>query len=77
MFSRRDGVLRDATYVYPAWNKDCPTGCSKLFFFNLERSVAQGRQMLCLRHPGSRVNTSFGEMRNHGTDFYDDLFRAE
>ncbi|KAI3375076.1 hypothetical protein L3Q82_021594 [Scortum barcoo] len=47
------------------------------FFFNLERSVAQGKQMTCLELPGGRVTTSPGEMRGHATDFYSGLFGAE
>ena len=47
------------------------------FFFNLERSVAQRKQMTCLKLPGGRVTTSPGEMRTHAMDFYADLFEAE
>ena len=35
------------------------------FFFSLERSLAQRKQMTCLELPGSRVTTRPGEMRNH------------
>ena len=47
------------------------------FFFNLERSVAQRKQMTCLKLPGGRVTTSPGEMRTHAVSFYADLFGAE
>ncbi|KAJ3615285.1 hypothetical protein NHX12_018853, partial [Muraenolepis orangiensis] len=49
---------------------DAPTP----FFFNLERSVVQKKQMSCLKLPGGRVTSSPGEMRNHAMDFYTDLF---
>ena len=52
---------------------DAPTS----FFFNLERSVAQRKQMTCLKLPGGRVTTNPGEMRSHAMNFYADLFRAE
>ncbi|KAF1375259.1 hypothetical protein PFLUV_G00237720 [Perca fluviatilis] len=47
------------------------------FFFNLERSVAQRKQMTCLQLPGGRVTTSPGEMRSHAMVFYADLFGAQ
>ena len=47
------------------------------FFFNLERSVAQRKQMTCLKLPDGRVTTSPSEMRTHAMDFYADLFGAE
>ncbi len=47
------------------------------FFFNLERSVAQRKQMTCLKLQGGRVTTSPGEMRSHAMDFHAELFRAE
>ena len=47
------------------------------FFFSLERSVAQGKQMTCPRLPGGKVTIDPSEMRNHATDFYTDLFGAE
>ncbi|KAJ3614016.1 hypothetical protein NHX12_017593, partial [Muraenolepis orangiensis] len=52
---------------------DAPTP----FFFNLERSVAQRKQMSCLKLPGGRVTSSPEEMRNHAMDFYTDLFGGE
>eukprot|EP00064_Thunnus_orientalis_P013984 superscaffoldBa00002362_g14025 len=47
------------------------------FFFNLERSVAQRKQMTCLKLPRGRVTTSLVEMRSHAMDLYVDLFEAE
>ncbi|XP_056464841.1 RAC-gamma serine/threonine-protein kinase-like [Gadus chalcogrammus] len=41
------------------------------------RSVAQRKQMTCLKLPGGRVTTSPGEMWTHAIDFYADLFGAE
>ncbi|KAJ3590370.1 hypothetical protein NHX12_008322 [Muraenolepis orangiensis] len=52
---------------------DAPTP----FFFNLERSVVQRKQMSCLKLLGGRVTSSPGEMRNHAMDFYTDLFGGE
>ncbi|KAJ3610842.1 hypothetical protein NHX12_022932 [Muraenolepis orangiensis] len=52
---------------------DAPTP----FFFNLERSVAQRKQMSCLKLPGGRVTSSPEEMRDHAMDFYADLFGGE
>ena len=52
---------------------DAPT----TFFFNLERSVAQGKQMVCLRLPGGNLTSEPAEMRRHAVDFYTDLFGAE
>ncbi|KAJ3599771.1 hypothetical protein NHX12_033727 [Muraenolepis orangiensis] len=52
---------------------DAPTP----FFFNLERSVAQRKQMSCLKLPGGRVTSSPGDMRDHTMDFYTDHFRGE
>ncbi|KAJ3612006.1 hypothetical protein NHX12_020285 [Muraenolepis orangiensis] len=52
---------------------DAPTP----FFFNLERSVAQRKQMSCLKLPGGRVTSSPEEMRDHAMDFYTDLFGGE
>ncbi|KAJ3605708.1 hypothetical protein NHX12_027752 [Muraenolepis orangiensis] len=52
---------------------DAPTP----FFFKLERSVAQRKQMSCLKLPGGRVTSSPGEMRNHAMDFYTNLFGGE
>ncbi|KAJ3609089.1 hypothetical protein NHX12_023616, partial [Muraenolepis orangiensis] len=49
---------------------DAPTP----FFFNLERSVAQRKQMSCLKLPGGRVTSSPEEMRDHAMDFYTNLF---
>ncbi|KAK3538866.1 hypothetical protein QTP86_018775, partial [Hemibagrus guttatus] len=47
------------------------------FFFNLERSTAQHRQMVCLRLPDGRVTTDITEMRQHAVDFYSGLYTAE
>ncbi|KAJ3609130.1 hypothetical protein NHX12_023654 [Muraenolepis orangiensis] len=52
---------------------DAPTP----FFFNLERSVAQRKQMSCLKLPGGRVTSSPEEMRDHAMDFYTNLFGGE
>ncbi len=52
---------------------DAPTS----FFFNVEKSVAQRKQMTCLKLPEGRVTTNPGEMRSCAMDFYTDLFRAE
>ncbi|KAI3355596.1 hypothetical protein L3Q82_018422 [Scortum barcoo] len=40
------------------------------FFFNLERSVAQTKQMTCIEFPGGGVTTGPGKMRGHAMDFY-------
>ena len=55
--------------------KDMDTPSS--FFFCLEKSVAQRKQMICLRLPGVNVTTDPSEMKNHATAFYTDLFGAE
>lgn len=47
------------------------------YFFNLERSVAQHKQMVCLRLPDGRVTTDIAEMRHHAVDFYSCLYTAE
>ncbi|KAK3531057.1 hypothetical protein QTP70_008761 [Hemibagrus guttatus] len=47
------------------------------FFFNLERSTAQHRQMVCLRLPDGRVTTDITEMRQHAVDLYSGLYTAE
>uniref|UniRef100_A0A671WHQ0 Reverse transcriptase domain-containing protein n=1 Tax=Sparus aurata TaxID=8175 RepID=A0A671WHQ0_SPAAU len=47
------------------------------FFFDLERSVAQRKQMTCLELPGGRVTTDPEEMRSHASDFYTNLFGRE
>ncbi|KAK2904012.1 hypothetical protein Q8A73_010669 [Channa argus] len=47
------------------------------FFFNLEKSVAQRKQMTCLKLPGGRLTSNPSEMRRHAVDFYSDLFSAE
>ncbi|KAJ3599422.1 hypothetical protein NHX12_033385 [Muraenolepis orangiensis] len=47
------------------------------FFFNLERSVAQRKQMSCLKLPGGRVTSSPEEMRDHAMDFSTNLFGGE
>lgn len=52
---------------------DAPTS----FFFNLEKSVSQTKQMDCLRLPDGRVTTDPTEMRQHAVDFYGSLFRRE
>ena len=52
---------------------DAPT----TFFFNLERSVAQGKQMVCLRLLGGNLTSEPADMRKHAVDFYTDLFGAE
>ena len=52
---------------------DAPTS----FFFNLESSVAQRKQVTCLELPGGRVTTSPHEMRSHAMDFYTNLFGDE
>ncbi|KAJ3609348.1 hypothetical protein NHX12_023871 [Muraenolepis orangiensis] len=52
---------------------DAPTP----FFFNLERSVAQRKQMSCLKLPGGRVTSSPEEMRDHAMDFYTNIFGGE
>ncbi|KAJ3583897.1 hypothetical protein NHX12_015394 [Muraenolepis orangiensis] len=52
---------------------DAPTP----FFFNLERSVAQRKQMSCLKLPGGRVTSSPEEMRDHAMDFYTNLFGGQ
>ncbi|KAL7887731.1 hypothetical protein AOLI_G00054520 [Acnodon oligacanthus] len=45
-------------------------------FLNLERSVAQHKQMVCLRLPDGRVSTDVTDMRKH-VDFYSALYTAE
>ncbi|KAJ4941430.1 hypothetical protein JOQ06_011309 [Pogonophryne albipinna] len=52
---------------------DAPT----TFFFNLERSVGQRDQMVCLRLPDGQVTSEPAEMRRHAVSFYTDLFKAE
>uniref|UniRef100_H3C2D2 BTB domain-containing protein n=1 Tax=Tetraodon nigroviridis TaxID=99883 RepID=H3C2D2_TETNG len=59
---------------------DAPTS----FFFNLEKSAAQRKQMTsqrkqmtCLKLPGGRVTTSLSEIRSCAMDFYTELFGAE
>ncbi|KAJ3599285.1 hypothetical protein NHX12_033248 [Muraenolepis orangiensis] len=52
---------------------DAPT----TFFFNLERSVGQRKQMVCLRLPDGQVTSEPAEMRRHAVSFYTDLFKAE
>ncbi len=52
---------------------DAPTS----FFFNLERSIAQTKQMVCLRLPDGTVTTDPVQMRQHAVDFYGTLFRSE
>ena len=47
------------------------------FFFNLERSEAQRKQMSCLMLPGGSATTDPAEMRSHAVGFYADLFGAE
>lgn len=47
------------------------------FFFNLERTVAQKKQMACLSLPDGRVTTDPAEMRKHAVDFYTALYGAE
>ena len=54
-------------------DKDAPT----TFFFNLERSMAQGKQMVCLPLPGWNLTSEPAEMRRHTVEFYTDLFGAE
>ena len=44
---------------------DAPTS----FFFDLERSVAQRKQMTCLELPGGRLTTGPDEMRSHAMHF--------
>lgn len=39
------------------------------FFFNLERSVSQRKQMVCLRLPDGRVTTENIEMPQNAVDF--------
>ena len=43
----------------------------------MDRSVAQGNQMVCLRLPGGNLTSEPAEMRRHAVDFYTDLFGAE
>ncbi|XP_034003922.1 NACHT, LRR and PYD domains-containing protein 3-like [Trematomus bernacchii] len=52
---------------------DAPT----TFFFNLERSVGQRKQMVCLRLPDGQVTSEPAETRRHAVSFYTDLFKAE
>ncbi|KAJ3582744.1 hypothetical protein NHX12_000281 [Muraenolepis orangiensis] len=52
---------------------DAPT----TFFFNLERSVGQRKQMVCLRLPDGQVTSEPAEMRRHAVSFYTDLFKAK
>ncbi|KAJ3590668.1 hypothetical protein NHX12_008617, partial [Muraenolepis orangiensis] len=52
---------------------DAPT----TFFFNLERSVGQRKQVVCLRLPDGQVTSEPAEMRRHAVSFYTDLFKAE
>ncbi|KAJ4946568.1 hypothetical protein JOQ06_024233, partial [Pogonophryne albipinna] len=52
---------------------DAPT----TLFFNLERSVGQRKQMVCLRLPDGQVTSEPAEMRRHAVSFYTDLFKAE
>ncbi|KAI4903525.1 hypothetical protein NFI96_028300, partial [Prochilodus magdalenae] len=46
-------------------------------FFDLERSVAQHKQMVCLRLPDGQVSTDVTDMRKHAVDFYSALYTAE
>ncbi|KAI3362964.1 hypothetical protein L3Q82_011638, partial [Scortum barcoo] len=52
---------------------DAPTS----FFFNLEKSVSQTKQMVCLRLPDGTVTTDPVEMKKHAVEFYSALFRME
>ncbi|KAL7838883.1 hypothetical protein AOLI_G00272870 [Acnodon oligacanthus] len=47
------------------------------FFFNLEHSEAQHKQMVCLRLPDGGVSTDVPDMRKHAVDFYSALCTAE
>lgn len=47
------------------------------FFFNLERSVSQSKQMTCLRLPDGKITNDIIEMRRHAVDFYSSLYKAE
>lgn len=50
---------------------------SSTFFFNLERSVAQHKQMTCLRLPDGKITNNITEMRRHAVDFYSCLYKAD
>ncbi|XP_075968244.1 adhesion G-protein coupled receptor G6 [Anarhichas minor] len=52
---------------------DAPTS----YFFNLEKSVSQTKQMVCLRLPDGKMTTDPIEMRQHAVSFYSALFRKE
>ena len=52
---------------------DAPTA----FFFNLEKSVSQTKQMVCLRLPDGTMTTDLVEMRQHAVELYSALFRME
>ncbi len=39
------------------------------YFFQLERSVAQYKQMTCLRLPDGKITNDITEMRRHAVDF--------
>lgn len=51
---------------------DAPTS----FFFNLERSVGQRKQMVCLRRPDGTLTSDPAEMKRLAVSFYSDLFEA-
>lgn len=72
MQERAKGALVRARFIR-LQDMDAPT----TFFFNLEKSVCQRKQMVCLRLPDGKVATEPAEMRKHAADFYTDLFRAD
>ena len=47
------------------------------YFFNLERSVAQSKQMTCLRLPDGKITNDIIEMRRHAVGFYSSLHKAD
>ncbi len=47
------------------------------YFFQLERSVAQYKQMTCLRLPDGKITNDITEMRRHAVDFYSSLYKAD
>lgn len=71
LYERAKGALVRPVSLAEIWTHP------PLFFFNLERSVTQTKQMFCLRLPDGTVMTDPVQMRQHAVDFYSALFRAE
>ena len=63
---RRTGALVRSCFLQLK-DMDAPSS----FFLYPEISVAQGKQMTCLRLPRGRATTDPSEMRNHATDLFD------